>query len=253
MEIQFINQNHLDYLKANVIPNLAMYKAEDSSWIVEQLGSNPLTTFKKPVEEFRLNPVDKEINNSRILYNATKTLTDSEATDERIWVGLTHGICWAFMRENMQYDLENNSRTRFNGISILNKYFFNMKSNARKRSIYINSLSKLWWAGRLCYNSDNKNNPFQYLSLFETAFSHKLINTFSSNYMANKDIRFSIFDTALYIQDKGTIIKGDTMVLLLMYLNELGGRVLLDMIPREQLTDMLISYADKHIEEITKR
>ena len=128
-----------------------------------------------------------------------------------------------------------------------------MKSNARKRSIYINNLSKLWWAGRLCYNSDNKDNPFQYLSLFETAFSHKLINTFSSNYMANRDIRFSVFDTAQYIQSKGIPIKGDTMVPLLTYLNELGGRVLLDMIPRQQLTEMLISYTDKHIEDIIKR
>ena len=248
-----MRQLDLDTLKANASDNLSFYKTANTDWMIERLGDDPLVTFYKPASSFELDPKGREIDNARILYEATSNLSDSEATDERIWVGLTHGICWNYMRESLAYEIENYRRIRFNETTILNRYFFNMKANSRKRSIYINGLSKLWWGARLCYDSKNENDPYHYLELFEIAFSHKLINTFSSNYMANKDIRFSIFDAAKYIFSKGLAIKGDTMVPILVYLNELGGRILLDVFSREELTGRLIEYIDKNIDIIAAK
>ena len=93
----------------------------------------------------------------------------------------------------------------------------------------------------------------KYLKLFESAFSHKLINTYSSNYMANKTIRFSVFEAGLYLMNKGIEIKGDTLVPLTTYLNELGGKVLLDLYSFEELKSVLIKFADDNIDEIISR
>ena len=253
MDIHFIGQQDLDALKANVADNLLFYQRKDTDWIVDILGHDPLILFKKPVREFELDPKGKEIDNARKIYLAMAGLSDSEATDERIWVGLSHGSCWDYMRESLIYEMENNRRIKMDETLILNRYFFNMKANARKRSMYINGLSKLWWAGRLSYDPSNQKDPFHFLELFEIAFSHKLINTYSSNYMANKDIRFSVFDAALHIKSKGYEIKADTMVPMSIYLNELGGRVLLDMFSREELTGRLIEFVDQNINIIAAR
>jgi hypothetical protein len=251
MDIYFIGHLDLDTLKANVSENLSFYQGTDKDWIIDRLGHDPFIIFKKPVEAFELDPKGKEIDNSRTLYKAMASLSDSEATDERIWAGLSHSICWDYMRESLIYEMENNRRIKMDDTLILNRYFFNMKANARKRSMYINGLSKLWWAARLCYDHADKTDPFHFLELFETAFSHKLINTYSSNYMANETIRFSVFEAASHIKSKGYEIKADTMVPMLKYLNELGGRVVLDIFSREELTGRLIEYVEQNIDMIT--
>ena len=254
MKIYFLSQDDLDSLKVNVENNLLKYKEIENLWIVEQLGHDPFIEFNKEVEDFILDSKAKEIENAKVLYMAMKNITDSEATDERLWTGLTHSICWDFMRESLEYDMGKSRRTKFNTNTILNRYFFNIKSGStRKRSMYINTLSKMWWAGRLCFNEENKENPFEYLTLFETAFSHKMVNVFSSNILGNKDIRFAFFDSMLYIKSMGIKIKGDTMSPSLTYLNEIGGKIILDVLSRQEIFELLKSYIDENLEEIKSK
>jgi len=253
MDIHFISQNDLDFLKENVSYNLENYKNDNNDWIEKELGHNPFIIFKKPIEDFKLKPEGKEIENAKILYSAMKGISDSEATDERIWVGLSHRYCWDFMRKNLEFSIEKSPRIKFNKSTVLNRYFHNTAKESRKRSIYINNLSKLWWAGRLCYNENDPEEEFKYLKLFESAFSHKLINTFSSNYMANKTIRFSVFEAGLHLMNKGVEIKGDTLIPLTTYLNELGGKVLLDLYSFEELKNVLIKFADENLDKITDK
>ena len=147
----------------------------------KQLDYNPFIEFKKSVDEFELDPQASDIKNTKILYQAMRNLTDSEATEERLWSCMAHGAFWDFMRDKFKYDIESNSRFTFKESTILNRYFFNTKSHGWKRSMQLNILSRMWWTGRLCYDEKNKKDPFHYLELFESAFSHKVINTFSSN------------------------------------------------------------------------
>lgn len=253
MKFYILSNDALDSLKVNVEHNEEYYKNDSSKWIKEQLGYNPFIEFNKRVEEFSLKPEGKETENTKILYSAMKNLSDSEATEERLWAGLTHSICWDFMRDNLKYNMENNKRIKFDSKTILNRYYFNTKVNGWKRSMYINTLSKMWWLGRLCYDKENKQDPFCYLDLFETAFSHKIINMLSSNILGNDSIRFSYFEAGLYIRSLGIEIKGDTMVPLMMYLNELGGRIVLDILSRDEIYDLLVGYTNKNIDEIKSR
>jgi len=253
MEIQFMNQNDLDTLKMNADSNLDYYKSKDNFWMIDKLGHNPLVEYKRDVETFSLDPKSDEVDNARVIYSAMKNISDSEATDERLWAGLTHGLFWDFMRENIHSDIETSAKTKFTEKLIVNRYFFNIKENARKRSLSINSLSKLWWAGRLTYDKENKNDPYESLKLFRSAFSHKMINTFSSNYMANPDIRFAVFDVALELQQDGVEIKGDTMVPILVFLNEIGGKLLLDTYTRKEWRNELKRFAFENLDGILSR
>lgn len=253
MKIFILPHESLDSLKVTVEDNLEEYRNEDNKWVEKQLGHNPFIEFGKTVEDFTLDPQGKEIDNAKILYSAMKNISDSEATDERLWVGMTHGVCWKFMKENLADDMSKNRRYKFDSNTVLNRYFYNMKANARKRSMYINTLSKMWWIGRLCFDDSNKDNPYRYLELFETAFSHKIINMFSSNILGNKNIRFAFFDTGLYIKSKGIQIKGDTMTPLLIYLNEIGGRLVLDVLERHEIFKLLVNFVDNNLHEIKNR
>lgn len=253
MEIKFLTQDALDFLKNNLEENLELYQFADSSWIEQQVGYDPFVLYKSEIDDFTLDPTAKEIENVKLLYLSMRGLTDSDATDERLWSGLSHGTFWSFMQNNLLQGLQLNPRLKFNKGLVLNRYFFNIAENGRKRSLYINNLAKLWWAGRLTYDKDDTTDPFKALTLFETAFSHKIINTFSSNFMANSEIRFAVFDTGLYLQNKGITIKGDTLIPLLKFLNQLGGSIILDVFSREELKEMLIKWTAEHIDEIVSR
>lgn len=249
----FLTETGLQTLKSNLSSYLPFYKNDTNRWISEELGFEPFLPYKQEFEDFTLNPTETEIYNAKILFTALKSLSPSDAVEERFWAGLAHSNLWDYMLKSSELSLEQNSRLTLDESFVMNRYFFNLKKNGHKRSVYINALSKLWWAGKLTYNEDNPKDPFKYLQLFDTAFSHKLINTFSSNFMANKAIRFSLFEAGMYLKQQGISIKGDTLVPLLKYLNELGGSMILDTLSREELQSKLIRYAKSNLDEIKER
>ena len=57
----------------------------------------------------------------------------------------------------------------------------------------------------------------------------------------------------VYIKRLGIEIKGDTMVPLMIYLNELGGSMLLDILSREEIYDLLVDCVNDNVYEIKSR
>jgi len=252
MKIKFIDQESLDTLKANVGSNIENYKLKDNQWIYDQLGKDPFIEYHKEVKEFKLEPRAKEIENAEVLYLGMKDITDSEATDERLWAGLAHDLLWEFMLENLEFSMEKTGQVKFIEKTIINRYFFNEENSTRKRRIFINSLSKLWWAGRLCYDEDNESDPFKYSCIFETAFSEKFILMSSSNIMNNKNTRFAYFRAGVLLQELGLEIKGKTMTPLQVYLNKIGGQVILDTFSVDEIYGMLEEYINDNLDEFIK-
>lgn len=253
MKLFFLGQDDLYALKTNIISNISHYRQDDAQWIHLLLSHDPFIPFKRDVNFFELNPHADEVDNAKTLYLSMQHISDSEAVDERLWAGMAHGSFWGYMSAHILHDLEKNTRLKLDDGLIRRRYFFDIKRNARKRSLFIHSLSKLWWVGRLTFDAESKGHEFDSLELFRTAFSHKAINTFSSSFMANPEIRFALFDTALWLRNQGIEIKGDTMVPLSKFLNELGGQSVIDTFSREELSKMLKNHADDHIEEIRSR
>ena len=94
MKLYILSNDALYNLKGNVNYNKDMYKNNDSKWMEKQLDYNPFIEFKKSVDEFELDPQASDIKNTKILYQAMRNLTDSEATEERLWSGMAHGAFW---------------------------------------------------------------------------------------------------------------------------------------------------------------
>ena len=62
---------------------------------------NPLEDSRIVVPEFSLQKIESDIsledyNNVKILYTNLKELSNTQAADERLWVGLSHSIFWKY-------------------------------------------------------------------------------------------------------------------------------------------------------------
>ncbi|MFY9483424.1 MAG: DUF6339 family protein, partial [Tissierellaceae bacterium] len=85
MKVYIFTHESLDNLKINIDFNYKKYKECSNGWIKGYLGYDSFVEFNKSVGEFELDPQAKEIENTKILYTAMKNISDSEATDERLW------------------------------------------------------------------------------------------------------------------------------------------------------------------------
>ena len=94
MKVHFLTENALEALRTNLTANLRHYAENNNDWIYEYFGSeNPFMEYKQDFPEFTLSFDSYEelgkinVSNTIVLYSAMKSLTDTQATDERLWAG----------------------------------------------------------------------------------------------------------------------------------------------------------------------
>ena len=75
--------------------------------------------------------------NLQIQIDAMKKLTDIQATDERLWVGLAHDVLFNYMQ--YRYNLKNEI---LNEKKIYKNFFF---AYGKKRSLIVHPIARLWW------------------------------------------------------------------------------------------------------------
>ena len=240
----------LTYFKGNVNANLQNYLSKDNSWIYEKYaaykgdGQSPFGEFKLDVPDFKLDMSAENISlgdyhNTQTLYIALKGLSDTQATDERLWSGLAHSQLWEYMKYRCKIDENTNSLSR----KIKNNYFFNQ---SKRRSLFVNPISRLWWVGRLTFNENSKNH-FEALSFFKNNFSTKSITMFSSNFTNNPTITRSIVKSFIYIESQGFSAGENEYREILRYVNLLGGIIILDYLSEEELKEKIINhYCEVH-------
>lgn len=158
MKLKFIKDDCLYMLKENVVNNVDNYKLRTNEWLKDFfLGEDCFITFKKEFNDFDLIlPSEKEnfdFENIKILYGNLKELTESQACEERLWVGLCHDKFWNYMIKRWDSSKAEEKRVTF----IQKNYFFNYGSG---RSLLLNGLSKLWWFGKLTYN-ESLEDPWE--------------------------------------------------------------------------------------------
>lgn len=245
MKVHFLNENALVALKSNLKGNLRHYADDTNEWIYEYFDSeNPFIEYKQEFSDFELTVNDNEflgnndIQNTITLYSAMKSLTDTQATDERLWAGMCHSDFWNYMKERWPI---NNYRS-IKETNIKNRYYL---GNKYKRSLIKNSLAKLWWLGRLTYD-EKRDDPFELTKYFETDYSTKALILFSNNYLANKNIMIGLLSALKYLDSIGFSIKGkqkrDVYYSATKYLNVLGGTYILDYFTAEEIEEKIIKY-----------
>lgn len=183
MKIRFLKNDSLYLLKNSIDANIDCYSSTNTLWIKEVTGDNDnFIDFKKEFPDFDLllsdNPEKDDLENIKRIYSNMKNLTDSQASDERLWAGLCHDVFWDYMQKRWPINKASN-KERY----IKKNYFF---AHGENRSLMTNALARLWWIGRLTYDETNESNPFELTEYLSKDFNGRGFPLFGSNFSNNR-------------------------------------------------------------------
>lgn len=234
----YMRQGHLDELRHHIKSNIHFY-TENEPWLDKffKEGSWFLSS-KIKYKEFELtyNPdnseADEDLEKVKIVYDALKDLTLTQASDERLWAVLTHSVYWKYMRQ--RWPLEKREREKPD--QFLRERYFLITN--KSRALVRNGIARLWWYGYASYD-DARTDPFELTeillkttdvaaSLTERAFSH------------NKNLSIAILSILKELDSSGSpFLKREGFRDLMKYINQTGGLTILDALPKDQLTEIM--------------
>lgn len=245
MKIHFLKEEALAYFKGNIKSNMTQYLDSIYDWVQKKYTSyknnneSAFGEFKIEIPEFSMDmssnekPESTDYNNVKILYSALKNVSDTQATDERLWAGLAHSDLSEYMIYRCKLNAENITEKK-----ILTNFFFNY---GNKRSLIVHPLARLWWVGRLLYD-ENKDNPYEALEYLKNDFSTKVLSLFSSNFTNNPSIVRAILNAISALESTGEKVDRKKFLELIRYVNLLGGIIILDYLSEEELKNKIIEH-----------
>lgn len=205
MKLNFMKNDSVyvlkEYIKKNKLSHL--YTNDNSDWIKNVTNTDDnFGVFKKEFDDFELviseNPEKDDLENIKILYSHLMDLTDSQASDERLWAGLCHSRFWDYMQKRWPIPEQKDKQSKF----ILQHYFFNNGA----RSTLLNSLARLWWYGRLSYDETNESNPFELTDYLAKDLNGKAYMLFGSNFSSNRRLLRIFLYTIKKFEEENNIV-----------------------------------------------
>lgn len=235
MRIKYITEDGLLFLKNNKsVVYKELFEAKknlmdvlnDSSYVKEtqyEIGDLTLAT-DLPVGKETLTDAE----NVQRVYSHMKSLSDSQASDERIWVAYT----LLDQKDYMLYRWPAKDAD-----DMLNRYFFNYSV---QRSLFRNGMARLWWIGRVTYD-DKRTDPFELTKFIcrdqdfiETICGRNIFNSLS----VLKSTVSALFDAEKSgIQLPRELIRGVGK-----YVNLLAGTYIIDAMGPEMIYQKVSNY-----------
>ncbi|MCA5011773.1 MULTISPECIES: DUF6339 family protein [unclassified Enterococcus] len=218
--IEIVKSESLQTIKNNLPILERCFYYEDNHKFLEFFKDDyPFTNSKIELENFDLimnneKPFFTELENVKRVYNRLKFLTDSQASDERLWAGLCITRFWEYTK--YRWKIKSSS-------DIENHFFFGYGA---RRSLTRNALSRLWWIGRLSYDETRKN-PYELTELL-CENSNYIQDVLERNTSNNSQITRAFLTAILQLREENIVINKRVMAELSKYLNLLGGTYLLD-------------------------
>lgn len=239
MNIKYIKDDKLAFIKSNSMNIYTILKeSNDNKWIEEYLGDDYLGTSKINAEPLNFlmdkeNPIDSDLDNALMLYKTFKHLNETQASDERFWVGLalTQGYDYLLYRWGL------NDYTKF-------KYRW-IYYTKNRRSLFYHGLARLWWFTKLTYD-DTREDPYE-LTKFAYSYSEIMKNMVYRNYSSSDIVRKAILNALYKFQSENHKIIYSTLVDIYKFVNFLGGITLLDSYNLDELIEKIY---DKLIENV---
>jgi hypothetical protein len=243
MRLMFIGEEYLYDLKTNLPNLLKYYKYPDNNWLGEYFGNSPFLETRFDVEEFELDvsqtkPFYTDFENVKRVYSRLKDITDSQASDERLWAGLSLGPFWRYV----QYRWDIIERCTKNNIE--QHYFFGFPG---RRGIIRNSIARLWWIGRLTTDFD-REDPFE-LTQIVCENSDNIMHIIDRNFSNNRDVIFPFLAAISEAKKENLPLNTNSIGDLSKYLNILGGTYILDVLDSNILYNKVLKRAREITEE----
>lgn len=248
MKLYFLKQDALEVLRVSIGNNLGKYKESNNDWIYEYFEENPFIEFKSQSPDFELKVTrggvsELEVENSIIIHRSLKNiLTPSQASDERFWAGLTHGVFWEYMHNRWEMDVKETSKE-----SIETRYFL---KGSNKHALRANTISRLWWVASMFFD-ENRDDAYELLNAFSHDFVTKVHTFLSLRISSSKIVNQSFAKAIIYLEELEESTQCRTMFFraLLRYINILGGVTILDCYDEKTLTDLLVDEGVRVIDE----
>lgn len=182
-------------------------------------------------------PMGKEAltdaENVQRVYGHMKCLTDSQASDERIWVAFTLGSHLDYMR--YRWNVENEEE-------MLNRYFFNYSP---QRSLFRNGFARLWWIGRVTYDK-SRTDPYE-LTKF-VCRDQDFIETICGRNIFNNINVMRATVTAIYDASKeGYVISRKLVRSIGKYVNLIAGTYIIDFVEYKDIYFKVKKYIEEYI------
>ncbi len=233
MRIKFIAEDDLNTIKSNlnqiykkVIKNKECTITEllDKENLIKE-SSMEIDPFDLDTSQPKENVTLTDYENTKRVYTHMKYLSDSQASDERVWAA----YC---LSENLDYMLYRWPAN--NAADLNNRYLFGYSS---QRSLFRNGMSRLWWIGRSTYDS-TRDDPFE-LTQFLCKNQDFIESICGRNVFNNPNIGLGVL-SALYDADKaGAVINQETVRDIAKYTNLLAGTYLLDLMDRNEIYEKI--------------
>jgi len=214
-------------------------------WINEAYGDEAFSIFKEvpDIELYEIegnNPGEIDFENIKKIYLALKDISESQAAEERLWAGLCNSVFYDYLRRRWKYDEKDISDSEKDVSAILSRFFF---SNGARGSYFRNSIAKYWWVGRLTYDKNNLEDNFLALKAIGSSdLNTKITEIFYNNTFASNPTILKAIINALVLYYNNKIILSEREVLrpTMQYLNAVGGAILLDALPGEEITKITV-------------
>ena len=247
MKFCFMDENSLVTLRSN-LPTIVSYFSQDNgAWVETVLGKNPYVETKYgDIPDFELDmssdePFATEAKNAEIVYKNLKFLSDSQASDERIWAALCIKDFWKYV----QYRWIRGDVTE----AKIKQHFF--YGYGARRSLTRNALSRLWWIGRLTYDESHAEDPF-WLTKFVCENADYIMHVLERNTSNSPMIVRAFLSAVIRAREENCVINTNTVGELSKYLNLLGGAYILDCVPEETIHNKVLEKAKEITERIRK-
>ena len=243
MKIEFVSYDNLDTIKTNLPSWVDKFKLESSEWLNEELDNALFTETRfEEAPDFVLDmsnekPFLTEAENAKRVYSNLKFLSDSQASDERLWAGLCLGPFWNYVKYRWDIDKKCNVR------NIKQHFMFGFGA---RRSLTRNALSRLWWIGRLTYD-ESRQDPWE-LTKFVCENTDHIMHVLERNTSNNHTIICGFLSAVIDARKNGITIDTNVVGDLAKYLNLLGGIYILDCLPEKRIYKKIYRKA----EEISK-
>lgn len=226
MNAKFIKQEDVAKLYAN-IGELHKQVVVLGKTLDEYLGKeNVVLDSNIAIEEFTLDMSDEDavstdLENIKRVYKAMMGLSNSQASDERIWLAYSFAVCKSYM--NYRWPAKEES-------TVNNRWLFGYTA---KRSLFRHGIARLWWIGRCTYDS-SRSDPFE-LTAYVINKQDIINQLLDIGFNGNKELVLAVIEALRDAEKEGKTVGRDEIRSVSRYINSLGSMYLIDTLTRSEV------------------
>ncbi len=228
MNVKFIRQENVAELYSNV-KELHKQVVVSGKSLEEYLGKEKvIESTNIIVEDFSLDMSESkavltDFENIKRVYNAMKGLSNSQASDERIWLAYSFGDFKKYMDYRWPAREEND---------VNNRWLFGY---AAKRSLFRHGIARLWWIGRCTYDKD-KSDPYE-LTGYVINKQDIINQLLDIGFNGNSELVLGVVEAIRDADKEGKTVGRDEIRSVSRFVNAWGGMYIIDSLSRQEIYD----------------